>query len=79
MERVTRKKRTAQFTASNRKGQRFTISQYTEQEFIQTLQSPGEWLDGLTEYCLWDGSPINRISATEFQNPVTGESLYVVS
>jgi hypothetical protein len=74
-----RKELTGEFSAFDETGNRYSIYEYTEIIEAPVFGNPHDWEPGLKEYCLNDGSPVNRLSDREFQIVGTRLKIYVSS
>ena len=66
---MTRKqvKITGRFLAEDQNGKRYQIIEHTTFHDNSAFQKPNEWISGLKEYRLENGTHVNKLSDTEFQ------------
>jgi hypothetical protein len=72
-------RRTGQISAKDEQGQEYQVIEYTEFHDASTFGNPDNWVEGLKEYRLNDGSHVNKTSETEFEIVKSGVKLRVSS
>jgi hypothetical protein len=70
---------TGQYTAEDAQGRRYQIVEYTEFHHVSTFGNLDQWVEGLKDYRLSDGSHVNRDSETEFEIVASGVKLRLTS
>lgn len=69
------KRLTNQFKTTGDDGNKYDILEYTEFHQVSTFNSEPEEEEGLKEYMTRNGSPVNRLSETEFVIVIDGIKL----
>lgn len=78
---MTKKKTepTKEIVAVDELGQKYQIIEFTEYHDVSTFTTPGIWEEGLKEFRLSDGSPVNKLSDTDFEIVASGVQLRVTT